>query len=119
MRSISMAVATEQFLAGTKTVTRRVGWMHARPGMLLRVVKQIRGFKPGDHAEVIGYIQLTDVRNERLDRMITDEAYGRIEAALEGFPGWTGAEFVRMFGRIVKPLPDFVRRLEFEKVEAR
>jgi len=57
-------------------------------------------------------IRVTEVRQESLNRMISDEAYGKAEAALEGFPEWTGREFACFF---TKTHSEGGRQLTFHK----
>lgn len=112
MRSISFALTTAQFLDGSKTVTRRLGWQHLKPGTRLRAVKKAMGLKKGEHPEVLGEIEVLDVRRESL-ACVRDE-----ETAAEGFPGMTGAEFREMFARHMGcSIHSDVTRIEFRKVD--
>lgn len=86
MRNISFALTTPQFIDGSKDVTRRLGWLFAKPGMILCAVKKSQGLKPGEKIERLGYIELIDVRREMLGRMTADIYYGYRETAREGFP---------------------------------
>lgn len=95
MRKISFFLTRPQVLARIKRVTRRVGWDFAMSGMKLQPVEKCQGLKAGEHQVPLGcQIILVSVRKEPLTRLIDDPAYGAIEAALEGFPGWTGQQFV-------------------------
>jgi hypothetical protein len=86
MRYISFAMTVDQILAGTKTVTRRIGWMHAKPGMLLRPVRKCMGLRPGEKLDVLrDPIRIIDVRHEPLRMMMDDIEYGFRECVLEGF----------------------------------
>lgn len=121
MRNISFALTTEQILAGTKTVTRRLGWERAKVGDLLRPVRKGMGLKPGEKVEVLrAPIRLVDVRREPLRRMIDDIEYGIEECKLEGFDKhpvycWP-SEFVNFFCSSHRPcdLSWTVTRLQFE-----
>lgn len=117
-RHISFALTTEQVLARTKTVTRRLGWKHLQPGTLLRGCRQCMGLAAGETVDVLCTIRVTDVRTEPLRAMLDDEAYGRAECAAEGFPNLTPVEFVDMFCHAMKcdrAMP--VRRIEFAYVD--
>lgn len=117
MKNISFSLTTEQFLNGTKTVTRRWGWKNLKPGTELRAVKRSMGLRRGEHPEVLGTIRVISVRRERLDDITLDDV------RREGFPemkhpmefvlfflgerpgGYTGASLVTVitFERIDKP----------------
>lgn len=86
MRLMSFSKTTPQFLAGTKLVTRRVKWLHAKVGMQVMGVEKAMGLKPGEQIVRLRPIKFIDVRREPLRRMIDDEEYGRRECILEGFP---------------------------------
>jgi hypothetical protein len=118
MRLISMKLTTGKFLDGTKTVTRRIGWRFAEPGMRLRAVRQAQGLSRGEKAETLGYIELVDVRDERIDKLLDNRDYGTEEMIKEGFSNWSPREFVHFFCAIHDIKPDaFVRRLEFKRIE--
>lgn len=85
-RNISFSMTTPQFLAGTKDVTRRLGWEKLKAGDKLRAVKKCMGLKKGEKVEVIGLVLVTDVRREPLNRLTEDLDYGFAETAREGFP---------------------------------
>lgn len=118
-RHISFALTTPQFLDGTKTVTRRMGWEKAEAGDLLRAVKKAMGLKKGEKMEGIGFVKLIDVRREPLRRMIDDPAYGAEEVRREGFPDMTPEAFVEFFcSTHTGCFPEReITRIEFEKVE--
>lgn len=86
MRLMSFSKTTTQFMAGTKTVTRRVRWLHAKVGMQVMGVEKAMGLKPGEQIVRLRPIEFTDVRREPLRRMLDDIDYGQRECILEGFP---------------------------------
>lgn len=96
-RLISFALTTPQFLAGTKTVTRRMGWEFALRGDEYTAVEKGQGIPKGGKVKRLGMIRLVDVRRERLNSMLMDQSYGRTEVKLEGFPDMTPEEFVEFF----------------------
>ena len=111
MRNMSFALTTDQFLDGTKTVTRRLGWKFLKPGDRFRACVKCMGLKKGEKVQVLGECEVVSVRRERLDH-ITNEDTER-----EGFPGMTAAEFVAMFCRHMGCKPyDEVTRIEFKRV---
>lgn len=95
----------------TKTVTRRLRWHWARPGMQVLAVSQCMGLRRGQAAEVYGVIEILSVRRERLDA-ITPE-----DVVAEGFPEMSPSGFVQMFCRHMKCDPGIVvTRVEFKHV---
>lgn len=86
MRNMSFALTTNQIMEGTKTVTRRLGWINLQAGQQLRPVRKCMGLRPGERIEVLrDPLTVVDVRREPLRRMLDDLDYGFIECALEGF----------------------------------
>ena len=117
MRNISFALTTDQIRAGTKIVTRRMGWLNLAPGTLLQPVRKGMGLKPGEKIERLrGPIRVTSVRRESLRRMLDEPRYGQLDCFYEGFPDYTPASFIDMFCRSHKGCtPDsVVTRIEFE-----
>jgi hypothetical protein len=77
------------------------------------------GLKPGDRIERLGPIVITSVRREPLAAMLTNNEYGRTEAALEGFPGWTGQQFVELYLlNAGGSAGQMVTRIEFDYLDA-
>lgn len=118
MRAISFALTTPQFLDGSKTVTRRVGWATLKVWDRLVVVRKLMGLKRGEHREELGLIRVRSVRRELLCRLTHDVSYGRKELVREGFPEWTPPQFVEFFCRTHRGCtPDsLVTRIEFERL---
>lgn len=86
MRNISFALTTTQIMEGTKTVTRRLGWLHLKPGDQLRPVRKCMGLRPGEKLDVLrDPITVVDVRREPLRAMLDDLDYGFADCVLEGF----------------------------------
>jgi hypothetical protein len=88
---MSFFVTQEQFLARTKTVTRRMGWVNLRPGTYLVGVQKGQGLKKGEHARELGVIFVLTVSREPIED-VTDE-----DVAREGFPDKDAAWFASMF----------------------
>jgi hypothetical protein len=122
-RNISFAFTTPQFIARTKTVTRRMGWRKAVAGQELCGVKKGMGLRPGEKVERLGMIRLVSVTSEQLRRLTDDIEYGFAETTREGFPPGhpyhLPSEFVAFFcGSHKGCTPDsLVTRLEYEFVE--
>ena len=117
MRNMSFALTVEQIQNGTKFVTRRLGWLHLKPGDMLRPVRKCMGLKPGEKIEALrDPVRVVGVRREALRAMLDSQEYGNDECNFEGFPNLTPAQFVDMFCASHKPCtPEtVVTRIEFE-----
>lgn len=90
-RLMSVALTEPQVRAGTKTVTRRMGWQYLRPGDRLTLCRKVMGRKAGEPLVRIADVEVLGVRRERLDAITADEVVA------EGFPGMTPSEFVTFF----------------------
>lgn len=98
MRNMSFALTTQQVREKSKDVTRRLGWLHLKPGEVFQPVMKCMGLRPGEKIERIGGAVVTvSTRREPLRRMTDDQEYGRDECRREGFPHLSPAEFVTMF----------------------
>jgi hypothetical protein len=114
MRNISFALTEPQFVAKTKTVTRRLGWRFLRAGDQLMGCRKCMGLRPGESIVRLGKIQVISTIPEPLARLTADADYGHQEAILEGFPQFTGGQFVEMFCSHMKVIPQtIVTRIEF------
>ena len=120
MRNMSFALTTAQVRAGTKIVTRRMGWTFLKPGDLVRPVVKSQGLKRGEKVEVIREpLRIVSVRREALERLGVEESYGRLECTLEGFGDHATLSepraFIEFFCRTHACRPeDLVTRIEFE-----
>jgi hypothetical protein len=117
---MSFALTTEQIKNRTKTVTRRVGWGFLNPGDIVNACVKCMGLKPGEKVQKLAQIRVVRTRIEPLSRMILQGEYGASEAAKEGFPGWSGDQFVEMFMEHMTAkfsADTLVNRIEFEYVE--
>jgi hypothetical protein len=110
---MSFHLTEQQFVDGTKDVTRRVGWSQLKPGARLRAVRKAMGLRKGEKQHVLGHIEVLSVRREPLC-LIDQEDCRR-----EGFPDMTPAEFVEMFCQANPCEPtQVITRIEFRKVDA-
>lgn len=115
MRNMSFALTTEAFLAGRKTVTRRLGWAFLKPGDRVCAVERCMGLKAGEKVRRLAELEIVSNRAEPLEAM-TEEDVG-----LEGFEKMTAAEFVAFFcreaGKAKRVTPGtVVQRVEFRVV---
>lgn len=113
MRQISFFLTEPQFRAGTKDVTRRLGWKNLKPGDRLMGVRKSQGLKAGEHPVELGEVEVVSVRLERLD------AITQPDVEREGFYLSTPAQFVEMFCEHMKCEPSTeVTRIEFRRLHA-
>lgn len=120
-RMISFSMTTPQFIAGTKDVTRRLGWVNVKAGDELMAVEKAMGLGKGGKVKRLGLIRVKDVRRERLNMMCEDLEYGGAECIREGFPPpgeySDPTQFVLWFAEGHRCLPSaIVTRIEFEKL---
>jgi hypothetical protein len=98
MRNMSFALTTPQVRAGTKDVTRRVGWRHLNAGDLIQPVVKGMGLRPGEKVERIGGpVRVLSVQRELLHAIARYPNEGMTETRREGFPDMRPQEFIAMF----------------------
>lgn len=108
MRIMSFAMTVEALLGGYKDVTRRLGWLHLKPGDRVRAVRKAMGLRLGEKVEQLAIIRIVSVSRERLDTITP------AEVAREGWPGHAPSEFVELFQSAYRCAPDVeVTRIEF------
>ena len=100
---------TEQAVRGrTKTVTRRLGSHHVKPGDHLMLCRKVMGRKPGEPLARIAEVEVVSARRARLWD-ISDEDVER-----EGFPEVTISEFLEFLCEHMNVRPDDeVTRIEW------
>ena len=109
MKRMSFSLTKRALLDGTKTVTRRLGWLGLRAGDKVLAVSKCMGLKHGESAEVYGVVTVKRVDRVPLDSITSEDC------AREGFPQYEPAEFVAMFCKAMRCLPsDDVARIEFD-----
>lgn len=99
-RLMSVAMTEQAVLDRTKTVTRRAGWLHAKPGDHLVLVRKAMGREPGEPVVRLAEVEVMSVHREPLGMLSPSWGrwqYGAEEVAREGFPGMEPDEFVRRF----------------------
>lgn len=67
MRNMSFSLTTKQFIDGSKTVTRRLGWKFLKPGDRVMACEKCQGLKKGEKVKRLGEIEIINVTRERLD----------------------------------------------------
>lgn len=126
MRNMSFALTTQQFIDGSKDVTRRLGWAFLKPGDHFMAVEKCQGLKKGEHVKKLGECVCVSNEPERLDEIIgwpwrIKEPVDEIDPFLydcdrEGFPDLTPGQFVEMFCREMHCTPEtIVNRIEFTR----
>lgn len=93
-RNMSFMLTTQQVLAQTKDVTRRVGWWNLKPGDQLNAVEKGMGLKRGQKIVKLGRIEVVSIRHERLDEITPADVI-----ALRDWGGWSN---INMPARYVK-----------------
>lgn len=111
MRRMSFALTTRQFLDGTKTVTRRLGWKFLKVGDHVMAIEKGMGLAKGEKQVELGEFVVVDVRREELCKITADDV------RREGFGDMSADSFVEMFWREMKCHPRCeVTRIEFKRV---
>lgn len=111
MKNISFALTTTQVRARSKTVTRRLGWKTLKHGELLQACEKCQGLKPGERLRHICVVRVVKVTREPLTAIVGHDD----DCAKEGFPDLSCNEFIGMFCRHMKCVPETeVTRIEFE-----
>lgn len=114
-RNMSFALTERQFLDGTKTVTRRLGWRYLKPGEIVNAVRKSQGLRPGETIVRLGIIQIIDVSPQLLWEI------DQRDCALEGFPEMTPRDFINFFCNSHRGCDPYttITRIEFRRIEAR
>ena len=109
-RYISFMLTQAQVKAGTKTVTRRLGWKNLKPGTVLIGAEKCQGLGKGGKIKPLRKIKVVDVRRETLSA-ITKE-----DCAAEGFPEMSPSDFILFFCRTHKGCAPSsqITRIQFE-----
>ena len=115
MRNMSFSATTEQVLAQSKTVTRRLKWEFLKVGDLVQPVLKGMGIPKGGKVKKLGCpIRIISVRREELWTI----AGNYKDIAKEGFPKTGPTDFIRIFLEINNCRFDpVVTRIEFEYTE--
>jgi len=110
-RNMSFSMTIPQMRDGSKTVTRRDGWLFVKAGDVLNSVEKCMGLKPGEKIVKMGQIEVVSVRREQLGAVTPEEC------VLEGFPDLTPGEFIELYRRGRKlPVDYVITRIEFRHV---
>jgi hypothetical protein len=97
-RLMSVAFTEQAVRDRRKTVTRRKGWLFAKPGDRVTLCRKVMGRKKGEPLERICDVEIVSVYRERLNALLrTDICNNEDEVAREGFPDMTPEEFIQRF----------------------
>lgn len=109
---MSFSLTTQQMRDHTKTVTRRNGWGHLKPGDLVQACVKCRGLKKGEGIEKIGDIRIVSTSWVPLRQI------DAVDVVREGFPEMSPEAFIAMFMKSHRGIgrADAVNRIEFEHV---
>lgn len=115
-RLMSVALTEDAVRARSKTVTRRLGWASLKPGTPLTLCRKVMGRKRADGTVEplvrIAEVEVVAVRREPLDAIEPGDT------AREGFPGWTGGQFVEFFCNAMRCTRDtWVTRIEWRYLD--
>jgi hypothetical protein len=122
MRNMSFFLTTQQFIDGTKDVTRRLGWANLKPDEHFMGIEKGQGLKKGEHVRRLGECICYYNGPEPLINIVRYPSRWpsrRGETTREGFPHLSATEFVEMFCKKMKCTPKtIVNRIEFARVIA-
>ena len=111
-QNMSFKLTVPQIRAGTKNVTRRLGWWFLYPGDIVNAVEKCRGLKKGEKVKVIRQIYIIATYRQSLTRI------DAVEVIREGFPGMTPYDFIEMFKKANHCSGlEIVNRIEFKYVD--
>jgi len=109
---MSVALTEQAVVERRKTVTRRLGWVFAKPGDRLTLCRKVMGRKKGESLVRLAEVELVAVDRQRL--VDIEPA----DVAREGFPDWTPAQFVEFFCESMNVAPATqVTRLEWRYLD--
>lgn len=115
-RLMSVQLTEQAVVDRTKTVTRRLGWHHAVPGMRLTLCRKVMGRWRADKTIEplvrLAEVEIVSARREPLTA-ITDE-----DVVREGLPDMDVGDFVAFFCEAMKCEPDtVVTRIEWRYLD--
>jgi hypothetical protein len=111
-RLMSVTLTEQAVRDRRKTVTRRLGWTHLKPGEQITLCRKVMGRKKANGTVEplvrITEVEIVSVRREPLSSI------GPGETALEGLPDMTPDAFVEFFCKAMRCTPDTaVTRIEW------
>lgn len=122
MLNMAFSMTTQQVRDQEKDITRRYGWHHLTPGMVVMAIEKGQGLKKGEKVKYLGPIKIISVAFEELQEIERNPKRGeRTECEREGFPHLTASQFVAMFliGNPKATPTSTLARIEFAYIERR
>ena len=119
-RLMSVAYTAQAVRDRTKTVTRRKGWLFAKPGDRITLCRKVMGRTKGEPLERIVDVEVVHVQRHPLSALLTaDPQEARDEVTMEGFPGMEPADFIRTFFIEAQGMSaaDMVTRIEWRYLD--
>lgn len=112
MKRMSFSMTKEQVKNQTKTVTRRNGWLKAKPGDIIQPIEKGMGLKKGEKQVKIGPpIRILHVDREPINHI----RYWPADLIKEGFDNMSVSDFMVMYCKANKCKPsDYCTRIEYE-----
>jgi hypothetical protein len=106
---MSVALTEDAVVARRKTVTRRKGWLFAKPGDRLTLCRKVMGRKAGEPLVRLAEVEIVRVEREPLIEITT------ADVRREGFTEpWTADMFIQFFCQHVGgPISQLVTRIEW------
>jgi len=113
-RLMSVSLTEQAVRKRRKTVTRRLGWRHLRPGDRLTLCRKVMGRKPGEPL-----IRICDVEVLQVVRQPLSDVRLELDGTrLEGFPDMSPNEFIALFCEHMQCLPGTeVTRIEWRYID--
>jgi hypothetical protein len=117
-RLMSVAYTEQAVRERRKTVTRRLGWLFAKPGDRITLCRKVMGRKPGEPLERIVDVEIIDVRRERLDDITAGDIIREGFASPAGYAA-DRARFIDLFRESMRATPEtVVTRIEWRYLDS-
>jgi hypothetical protein len=109
--NMSFMLTREQILNQTKACTRRLGWRKLKQGDILQPVYKCQGLKKGEKVEKLGCkIIVIQAKREPLAEILHSywdhDSRQYYQCIWEGFPKLNPQQFISMFCKANKCLPE-------------
>jgi hypothetical protein len=112
MQNMSFYHTQPQMRAGTKTETRRLGWLKLKRNDIIRAVVKVQGLRKGEKQEMIGFLRVLSVEREPLN------AIDQAGVNNEGFPEMNPQQFIDFFCAAMGCKPDtIVSVIKFKHID--
>ena len=110
---MSVAYTEDAVRSRRKTVTRRLGWLFAKPGDRLTLCRKVMGRRKGEPLERIADVEIVSVRREPLDAITAGDIIREGFATDAGYRA-DRARFLALFAEHMRAGPEtMVTRIEW------